>query len=275
MTTEQSRAGYDRRREPPAQFPVDLELRERLRPIARFLFQRWWRVAVRGLANVPRQGPVILVGNHSGAIPVDAVMLAYLMDYDDDPRSPRRIARVLYDRFIENIPQLAELYRRTGAVPARYCVADALLGRGELVVIFPEGVAGVAKLFEQRYQLQRFATSAARLAWKHRAPVIPFAVIGAEEAYPVIGRSEEAGARLGAPYLPITPFFPMLGPLGTLPLPTKWSIAFGPPILLHRERRFREPAGSPDFEAMTQRLRRSVEALMERAIRERSSVFLG
>ena len=253
-------------------FPVDFELRERLRPAVRFLFQRWWRVAVRGLANVPAEGPAILVGNHSGAIPVDAAMVAYALDREDDDASPHRVARVLYDRFVEGIPALADVYRRSGGVPARYAVADALLARGELVVIFPEGIAGVSKLFEDRYRLQRFSTSAARLAWKHRAPVIPFAVVGAEEAYPVIGRSEEGGAAFGAPYLPITPFFPMLGPLGALPLPTKWSLSFGGRIALHRERRFRD---TPDFEAMTERLRLSVAVLIERGLCERRSVFLG
>jgi len=265
-------AGAGRRGGVSERFPVDLELREKLRPALRFLFRRWWRVAVRGIANVPAEGPAILIGNHSGAIPVDAAMLAYALDHDDDDASPRRVARILYDRFIEGIPSLADFYRRSGGVPARFAVADALLARGEVVVIFPEGIGGVAKLFEERYHLQRFSTSAARLAWKHKAPIIPFAVIGAEEAYPVIGRSEEGGAAFGAPYLPITPFFPLLGPLGALPLPTKWSLSFGARILLHREKRFRD---DPEFEAMTERLRSSVAALVERGLGERSSVFLG
>ena len=253
-------------------YAVDHELRDRLKPYGRFLFERWWRVSLRGLANVPRTGPVLLVGNHSGAIPVDGAMLTYALDRESDPDSPRRVARVLYDRFIDGIPALAEIYRRGGAVPARFAVADEMLARGELVVIFPEGIGGVSKLFEDRYQLQPFSTSAARLAWKHRCPIVPFSIVGAEEAYPVVGRSEEGGARLGAPYMPITPFFPMLGPLGALPLPTKWSMAFGARIALHREQRFRTDT---DFVAMTGRLQRSVATLVERGLRERRSVLFG
>lgn len=271
MNATSTTAGQDRR-PPRERFPVDHDLRERIRPLVRFLFRRWWRVAVRGLANVPPSGPVILVGNHSGAIPVDAAMLAYALDREDDAASPRRVARILYDRFIEGIPALADVYRRSGGVPARYAVADDLLARGEAVVIFPEGIGGVAKLFEERYRLQRFSTSAARLAWKHRAPIVPFSIVGAEEAYPVIGRSEEGGAALGAPYVPITPFFPAFGPFGVLPLPTRWSVAFGTRIVLHRERRFRD---SRDFEAMTLRLQRSVATLIDRSLQERQSVFFG
>ena len=141
------------------------------------------------------------------------------------------------------------------------------------MVIFPEGIGGVAKLFEERYRLQRFSTSAARLAWKHRVPVIPFAVVGAEEAYPVIGRSEEAGAALGAPYLPITPFFPA----------ARTARRAAPADQV--EPRVRRAASRctargafatrPDFEAMTERLRRSVGVLIERGLCERESVFLG
>lgn len=254
------------------EFPVDLELRDKLRPLVRLLFEGYWRVGVFGAVNVPRQGPALLVGNHSGALPVDAVMLAHALDREEDAASPRRVARVLYDRFIDGLPRVSELYRRCGAVPARYAVADRLLAQSELVVIFPEGIRGVAKTFDQRYRLQDFSTSAARLAWKHRVPIVPFAIVGAEEAYPVIGRSERAGRAVGAPYVPITPFFPALGPLGLLPLPTRWTCTFGPRIYLHRERRYRD---ATDFEAMTDRVKKSVAVLLERRLSERRSVFLG
>lgn len=255
----------------PAIPDVDPELQDRLRPLLRFLYERWWRVALRGLRNVPAEGPVLLVGNHSGAIPVDAAMLSHALDREGSPL--RRTARVLYDRFVDGMPALASLYQGVGGVTARFDVADALLRRGELVVIFPEGIGGVAKLFEERYQLQRFSSSSARLAWKHRCPVVPFAIVGAEEAYPLVGRSREGGERFGAPYMPLTPWFPALGPLGLLPFPSRWSIAFGPAVHLHRERRFLD--GEPDFDAMTERLRRSVQVLLDRGVRERRSVVLG
>jgi len=253
-------------------YTVDFDLREQLRPGVRFLFDRYWRVRVRGMANVPRRGGAILIGNHSGAVPVDAVILAYALDRKDDPDSPRRVARVLYDRFVDNMPWLADIYRRAGGVPATYAHAEEMARRGELVVIFPEGIGGVAKLFSERYRLQRFATSAARLACRYRLPIVPFAIVGAEEAYPVIGRSEEAGRLMGAPYLPITPFFPLLGPAGALPLPSKWTLVFGPRIYLFRERRY---CRSDDIGAMTERLQRSVQLLLSRAVRQRQSVFLG
>jgi 1-acyl-sn-glycerol-3-phosphate acyltransferase len=167
-----------------------------------------------------------------------------------------------------------DMYRKLGAVPARYAVADELLMRGELPLIFPEGMFGVAKLYEDRYQLGPFSSSAARLSCRHRVPIIPFAVVGAEEIYPMIGRSSMLGKLLGAPYVPITPFFPTLGLLGTVPLPTKWTIVFGNRIYLYRESRFRGP-GSVDFRAMSERLRRTVQLLLRGSLARRSSIFLG
>lgn len=247
-------------------------MRERAKALLRFLFETYWRVAVRGMENVPQSGGAILVGNHSGGIPFDAAMLGYALDDEATEHSPRRVARVLYDRFIDGMPALADFYRRCGGVPARYAIADELLAAGEVVVIFPEGVGGIAKLFDDRYRLQPFSTSAARLSWKHRVPIVPFACIGAEEAYPLIGHSQSAGSAIGAPYVPITPFFPFFGPLGAIPLPSKWTLAIGRRIYLHREQRFLR---SPDFEAMTQRLQRSVAVLIQRELAARRSVFFG
>jgi 1-acyl-sn-glycerol-3-phosphate acyltransferase len=252
-------------------YGFERDFRERSRPLFRFLFESYWRVEVAGMENVPTSGPVILVGNHSGGLPFDATMVSYALETE---HGPGRVARPLYDRFVENMGPVCEWYRKLGAVPARYAVADELLGRGECVMIFPEGVRGVSKLYPERYSLRPFATSAARLAMRHRVPIVPFAVVGAEEIYPMIGRSSGLGKLLGAPYMPITPFFPLLGLAGLIPLPTKWSIAFGQRVYLHRESRFRGD-GATDFEEMSERLRRTVQILLRRQVGRRSSIFLG
>ena len=254
-----------------ADYGLDLTFRKRVEPLFRFLFENYWRVDVLGMDNVPVDGPCILVGNHSGAVPLDAMMVAYSISSE---HGPGRIARPLYDRFVQNMGPMADVYNKLGGVPARYAVADELIRRGELPVILPEGVSGVAKLYDERYQVGPFSTSAARLACRHRVPIVPFALIGAEEIYPMIGRSEQLGRLLGAPYLPITPFFPLFGVAGMIPLPTKWTIAFGQRIYLYRESRFRGSA-SIDFEAMSERLRRTVQILVRRHLGRRGSIFLG
>lgn len=253
-------------------YGLDGVFRERTAPLFRFLFEKYWRVGVTGLENVPETGGAILIGNHSGGLPFDATMVAYALS--ECAGGPLRIVRPLYDRFVEGLGPVRDMYRKLGAVPARYAVADELLERGELPLIFPEGMFGVAKLYEDRYQVGSFSTSAARLSCRHRVPIIPFAVVGAEEIYPMIGRSSVLGKLLGAPYVPITPFFPTLGLLGTVPLPTKWTIAFGHRIYLYRESRFRGP-GSVDFRVMSERLRRTVQLLLRGLLARRSSIFLG
>ena len=253
-------------------YGLDRGFRERTGPLFRFLFEKYWRVSVSGLDNVPETGGAILIGNHSGGLPFDATMVAYALS--ECSGGPLRVVRPLYDRFVEGLGPVRDMYRKLGAVPARYAVADELLTRGELPLIFPEGMFGVAKLYEDRYQLGPFSSSAARLSCRHRVPIIPFAVVGAEEIYPMIGRSSMLGKLLGAPYVPITPFFPTLGLLGAVPLPTKWTIVFGSRIYLYRESRFRGP-GAVDFRAMSERLRRTVQLLLRGLLARRSSIFLG
>lgn len=253
-------------------YGIDLHFRERAAPVFRFLFERYWRVDVDGMENVPEAGGALLVGNHSGGLPFDATMVAYALS--ECAGGPRRIVRPLYDRFVEAMGPVRDAYRKLGGVPARYAVADELLSRAELPLIFPEGMYGVSKLFEDRYRVGRFSTSAARLSCRHRVPIIPFAVVGAEEIYPVIGRSAALGKALGAPYVPITPFFPVLGLAGMLPLPTKWKIVFGSRIYLYRESRFRG-AGAMDFEAMSDRVARTVQILLRGQLTRRGSIFFG
>ncbi len=252
-------------------YGLDAAFRRSATPFFEFLFDSYWRVDASGMESVPPHGGAILVGNHSGGIPFDATMVAFALS---ERRRPARVARLLYDKFVEGLPLIASFYRKCGGVPARYAIADELLCRDELVTIFPEGTHGTAKLYDQRYRLRPFATSAARLSFKHRVPIVPFAVIGAEEIYPMIGRSTQMGKALGVPYVPITPFFPFFGLLGLIPLPSKWTIVFGSPIYLYREARFRGRSGK-DFAAMADRLRGDVQTLVDRALAKRVSIFLG
>ncbi len=255
-----------RRAAPADPFGFDLEFRQAMMPACRFLHDRYWRVAVTGASRVPVCGPVLLVANHSGALPFDGAMIVTAVD-----TLRRRAVRFLYDRFVEGVAPLDTFYRRVGGVVASRENARALLDRGEAVLLFPEGVSGVAKPFSERYRLRAFSPGFARLAVQCDVPVVPVAVVGAEEIYPLVGRVESVGKTLGVPYLPLTPFFPLLGPLGALPLPTKWFIAFGAPM------RLRASGDGPFREAHDEavRVRRRLQGMVTRLKNRRRSVFFG
>jgi len=211
------------------QFGFDPEFNSRvLMPIARLLYQHWFGVQMRGLAHVPEAGPALVVANHSGTLPVDAVMLQAGL-HDEHPT--HRNLRLLGADLVYEIPLLAPLARKGGHT--RACPADAhvLLRSGELVGVFPEGFKGVGKPFSDRYQLRRFGRGGfVATAIRARAPIIPCAIVGAEEIYPLIGNAKPVAELLRLPYFPITPLFPWLGPVGAVPLPSKWIIEFCPPV---------------------------------------------
>jgi 1-acyl-sn-glycerol-3-phosphate acyltransferase len=248
-------------------FGLDLRLRDRVKPAFRFLHDRYWRVSVTGAANIPASGPVLLVANHSGAIPFDGAMIVTAVD-----KHRARPLRFLYDRFVGNLPPVDAFYRKVGGVPAKRENASALLEIGAPLLIFPEGVPGVAKTFSERYRLRPFSPGFARLALEHDVPIVPVAVVGAEEIYPVVGRAESVGKAFGVPYLPLTPFFPVLGLLGALPLPTKWHIRFGRPMRLSAPDDDTRPLRAR-VEAM--RVRRRIQAMLTKLTERRKSVFFG
>jgi 1-acyl-sn-glycerol-3-phosphate acyltransferase len=248
-------------------FGFDPAFRRRVLPPFRFLHDRYWRVEVSGVHHVPTTGPALLVSNHSGAIPFDGAMICTAVE----TRAGRTL-RFLYDRFVEHLGPVASFYRKVGGAVASRENALTLLRAGELVLLFPEGVPGVAKSFGDRYRLRGFSPGFARLALALDVPIVPVAVVGAEEIYPVVGRIEGVGRLLGMPYVPVTPFFPMFGVLGALPLPTKWFIRFGKPIRLpsvEGEARWQRAR----LEAI--RLRRKIQAMVTRLRARRRSVFLG
>jgi 1-acyl-sn-glycerol-3-phosphate acyltransferase len=197
-------------------------------PAALALYRHWFRVQMQGLRNVPRSGPALIVANHSGVLPLDAVMLQAGV-YDEHPC--RRRLRVLGADLVYALPVLSTLARKSGHVPAGPAQAGQLLESGELVGVFPEGFKGIGKPFSERYQLQRFGRGGfAMTAMRAGVPIIPCAIVGAEEIYPMIGNSATMARLLGLPYFPVTPLFPWLGPLGAVPLPSKWIIEFCDPV---------------------------------------------
>ncbi len=249
------------------EFGLDPEFRARLLPLFRLLYEKYWRVEARGARNVPRSGPVILVANHSGALPFDATMIACALEEARHPRA----ARFLYDRFVEELPWVPAFYRKAGGVVASRENAARLLAKGELVALFPEGVAGLSKLYSERYVLQPFNGGCVRLALRFRAPIVPVAVVGAEEIYPLVGRLKAIGKLFGAPYLPITPFFPFLGPLGLIPLPSKWRIRFGKPIVV--DQASPERLDGIAVRALAEQVRRRVQGMVRGLLEERDSIF--
>ena len=201
---------------------------ERTAPLLEFLWSRYFRVRLLGIENVPNEGAALLVGNHSGGIPYDGAMLLHGIRRDH-PR--HRHVRPLIANFAFRSGWMANVVARVGCVRASMETALPMLARGELVAVFPEGLKGVGKLYRERYRLARFGRGGfVRLAREAQVPLLPVAVVGAEEIHPVIGKITRFAEPLGIPYIPITPTFPWLGPFGLLPVPTKWTIQIGAPI---------------------------------------------
>ena len=208
-------------------YGFDRELTERffmtaLRPIA----QKWFRLEVRGLENIPAEGGALVVSNHSGTVPLDGLM-TMLTVHDH----AHRFLRPLGADLVFKLPVVSSLARKSGATLA--CIEDAerMLSGGDLVGVWPEGFKGIGKPFSERYKLQRFGRGGfVSAALCTGVPIIPLSVVGAEEIYPLVGNVPSLARLLGVPYIPVTPFFPWLGPLGMVPLPSKWILEFGEPI---------------------------------------------
>jgi 1-acyl-sn-glycerol-3-phosphate acyltransferase len=211
------------------QFGFDPEFNSRvLIPVARFFYQHWFQVRMQGLANVPGTGAALVVANHSGTLPFDAIMLQAGL-HDEHPA--HRNLRLLGADLVYEVPLLGAIASRGGHTRACPANAHTLLRSGEVVGVFPEGFKGIGKPFAERYQLQRFGRGGfAITAIRARVPIIPCAVVGAEEIYPMVGNAKPLAELLGLPYFPITPLFPWLGPLGVVPLPSRWIIEFCPPV---------------------------------------------
>jgi 1-acyl-sn-glycerol-3-phosphate acyltransferase len=199
-----------------------------LMPMVRWLYQNWFRVRMHGLQNVPDTGAALVVANHAGVLPLDMIMVQVGIHYEH-PR--HRNLRLLGADLVYEVPLLAQLARRSGHTLASPEQAHKLLTAGQLVGVCPEGYKGTGKPFSERYQLRRFGRGGfAVSAIRAGVPIIPCAIVGAEEIYPMIGNARWLARLLGLPYFPVTPLFPWFGAIGMIPLPSDWIIAFGEPV---------------------------------------------
>lgn len=239
-------------------------------PVLRLLKDKWFRVEVRGIENIPADSGALLVSNHSGTVAIDSV-ITQLAIHDAHPQ--QRFLRMLGADLVFQLPVVGDVARKTGATLASNADAERLLRGGELVGVWPEGFKGVGKPFRERYKLQRFGRGGfVSAAIRSEVPIIPCSVVGAEEVYPMIGNMKTVARLLGAPYAPITPFFPLLGPLGLIPLPSKWIIEFGEPV----DTASLGPAAAEDpmlvFE-LTDQVRETIQQTLYSVLVTRRSVF--
>jgi 1-acyl-sn-glycerol-3-phosphate acyltransferase len=250
-------------------YGFDPELTERfLLAAVRPLKEKWFRVEVRGAENIPADGGALVVSNHSGTVPVDGLMTMVSV-HDATGRHLRPLGADLVFR----MPFVGEIARKSGATMACNEDAQRMLSGGELVGVWPEGFKGIGKPYSDRYKLQRFGRGGfVSAAIRTGVPIVPCSVVGAEEIYPLVGNVPALARLLGIPYLPITPFFPWLGPLGLVPLPSKWLIEFGEPI---RTDTYDE--GSADDPMLvfnvTDQVRETVQQTLYTLLMQRRSVF--
>ena len=236
-----------------------------------FLYTVWWRVTLNGVENVPNVGRAILVANHSGVLPWDGAMVKRGIARE---HSAHRTARMLVLDMFTTLPFLQPWLRHMGEVRACPENGARLLERDELVGVFPEGIKGVGKLFRDRYRLARFGRGGfVRLALQTGAPIIPVSVVGAEEIHPTLTRLDFIGKPLGLPFFPLTPTFPLLGPLGVLPLPTKWWIDIGKPIAFDHGP---EVADRPMIvNELADQVRTTLQTMIDSRLARRGNVFTG
>jgi 1-acyl-sn-glycerol-3-phosphate acyltransferase len=226
-----------------------------------WLYRKYFRVQLYGVEQVPAEGRVVLVANHSGQLPFDAAMIEIALLIDKDPP---RVARALVEKWVPTLPFVSTFMARCGQIVGTPENCRRLLAADEAILVFPEGVRGLNKPYRERYRLRPFGPGFMRLALESGAPIVPIAVIGAEEQAPALFDLKPLARLLSFPAFPVTPT------ILPLPLPARYHIHFGAPM------RF---SGSPDeedpeIEGKVAEVRDAVRGLVERGLAERRSIFL-
>ena len=223
---------------------------------AKWLYDHYFRVVVHGLENIPAQGRLLIVGNHSGQLPMDGVLVGVAAAVN--PSGPR-LARAMIERFFPTVPWLGNYMNALGCVVGDPANCGKMLDMDEAIIVFPEGVRGSGKPYKKRYQLQRFGNGFMRLAMAHHAPVVPVGIVGCEETMPTLINAAPLAKLLGLPYVPLTP--------ALLPLPTRVYIRFGKPM------QFEQVATEAQVGACVDEVKNEVRQLIEQGLQERTSIF--
>lgn len=220
------------------------------------IYHKYFRVETNGIENVPAKGPVLIVGNHSGQLPIDGTLIAYAVaNREKNPRYPR----AMIERFFPTVPFLGNFLNHIGAVLGDPINCARMLDNDEAVIVFPEGVRGSGKLYKDRYQLQRFGSGFVHLAMKHNTPIIPVGVVGCEETIPAIANIKPLAKMLGVPYVPVA--LPVV-------FPAKVILSFGKPIYFED--------GDLTEEQVTRRVEKvktAINGLIAKGLDQRESVF--
>jgi 1-acyl-sn-glycerol-3-phosphate acyltransferase len=250
------------------EFGFDPQIAEVLSAAIEPLAEKWFRLEVRGVENIPEDGGALLVANHSGTVPIDGLVTGYAVK-----KYAGRNLRPLGADLVFSLPVVGQVARKVGATLACQEDAERLLTSGELAGVWPEGFKGIGKPFAERYKLQRFGRGGfVSAAMRAQVPIVPVSIVGAEEIYPLVGNVPSLARLLGLPYLPITPFFPLLGPLGMIPLPSKWIIEFGEPVRTDAY----EPEAADDpmlLFNVTDQVRETIQQTLYKLLVDRGNAF--
>ncbi|MFN7135343.1 MAG: lysophospholipid acyltransferase family protein, partial [Myxococcales bacterium] len=241
----------------PFGFSLDYSL-SAVAPIL-WMYKHYFRCQVKGIENVP-SGRVLLISNHSGQLPIDGAMIGVAMLIEANP--PRAI-RAMVEKWVPSLPYVSTFMARVGQIVGTPENCRRLLNRDEAIVVFPEGVRGINKLWRQRYQLQEFGLGFMRLALETNTPIVPIAVVGAEEQAPALFNLKTVARMIGLPNLPITPT------ILPIPLPSRYYLHFGEPMHF---------TGSPndedaELERKVKTVKAQIQAMLNQGLRERKSIF--
>lgn len=223
---------------------------------AKLLYDKYFRVTAHGLENIPAEGRVLIIGNHSGQLPMDGALVGVAAA--TNPRGPR-LARAMIERFFPTVPWLGNFLNALGGVIGDPVNCAKMLDMDEAIIVFPEGVRGSGKLYRKRYQLQRFGNGFMHLATTYRAPIVPVGIVGCEETMPAIANLAPIAKLLGLPYLPIVP--------SLLPLPARVYLNFGKPM------HFSPAASEAEVTEQVETVKAELRRLMQLGLDERKSLY--